>query len=78
MTTRLVTPSPTATKTSPAAQIAGGTDDHPKRWSRALITIIAVREKYQLPMSTFCRLRVSATGPARLRRWCAAGSARCK
>ena len=71
-------PSPVATNTSPITEIAVGTVDQPKRWSRTLTTIIAASDMKEKTITTFCTGLVSALGPACMRRSSAAGFVRIK
>ena len=64
---------PTATRTSPTTETAAGTADQPKRKSSALITIMATTDTNATVMMSFCRGRVSAPGPACMRRRSASG-----
>ena len=55
-----------------------GTGDQPKRWSKALTTNMAGKQMNTTAMTICCNVRVSANGPACMRRSSAAGFVRIK
>lgn len=65
-------------KTSPITDADVATRDQTKRWSNALNTAIAKSPRNTPMMMIFWTVRVSARGPARMRRCRAAGFVRAK